>query len=249
MEREENIHLGHRNRMREKFSAYGSGVFCTHELLEMLLYTVIPYKDTNRVAKNLLRKFGSLSGVLTAAREELLSVSGVGEKVADCILAVGEFSLQEHYDSRKDIRVYDDCNLLGEYFTEKLSDKKDYCVCVLMLDNSMRILGYTELYELDYSSGGVKAAPFVEFAIATGASVAVVAHSHPHGPLFPSAGDMATNNLIYDALMGIGVLLLDHYIICGKRYYAFMKSPKSSFSQKPSVARYFESKRSSSHEF
>ena len=41
------VHSGHRQRMRDKFIRHGADVFDTHELLEMLLYYVIPYKDTN----------------------------------------------------------------------------------------------------------------------------------------------------------------------------------------------------------
>ena len=45
------IHLGHRQRMKDKLSNHGARIFDTYELLEMLLYNVIPYKDTNPIAK------------------------------------------------------------------------------------------------------------------------------------------------------------------------------------------------------
>ena len=64
---DEKLHVGHRARMRRKFLSYGSRIFDTYELLEMLLYHAIPYKDTNPVAKRLLMEFGSLEGVLTAS--------------------------------------------------------------------------------------------------------------------------------------------------------------------------------------
>ena len=41
------IHKGHRQRMREKLFSHGSRVLQSYELLEMLLYYVIPYKNTN----------------------------------------------------------------------------------------------------------------------------------------------------------------------------------------------------------
>ena len=49
------IHLGHRGRMYEKLATFGCEVFNTYELLEMLLYSVVPYKDTNPIAKRLLK--------------------------------------------------------------------------------------------------------------------------------------------------------------------------------------------------
>jgi DNA repair protein RadC len=52
--------------MRRKFFDYGDEIFDTYELLEMLLYTVIPVTDTNPLAKRLLAVFGGLDGVLSA---------------------------------------------------------------------------------------------------------------------------------------------------------------------------------------
>ena len=69
------IHSGHRGRMREKLLLHGARIFDTYELLEMLLYHSIPYKDTNPVAKRLLHRFGGLDGVFTASHEELCEVN------------------------------------------------------------------------------------------------------------------------------------------------------------------------------
>ena len=54
---DEKLHAGHRARMRRKFLSYGPRIFDTYELLEMLLYYAIPYKDTNPIAKRLLMEF------------------------------------------------------------------------------------------------------------------------------------------------------------------------------------------------
>ncbi len=83
------IHAGHRARMRERFRSYGKESFASHELLEMLLYAVIPVRDTNETAIRLMRRFGSLDGVLSASQEALTSVSGVGERVAKFLFTVG----------------------------------------------------------------------------------------------------------------------------------------------------------------
>lgn len=43
----ENIHGGHRDRMRSRYLQEGPDGFADHELLEMLLYGCIPRGDTN----------------------------------------------------------------------------------------------------------------------------------------------------------------------------------------------------------
>ena len=84
------LHRGHRSRMRRRFVENGARSLESHELLEMLLFHVIPYKNTNPVSKKLLLRFGSLDGVFSAEREQLLGVEGVGLAVANFIVAVGE---------------------------------------------------------------------------------------------------------------------------------------------------------------
>ena len=78
----ENIHQGHREKMRQRFLKSGLEGFADHEALELLLYYAIPRQDTNETAHRLIQRFGSLQGVLHAAPEELTSVEGVGENAA-----------------------------------------------------------------------------------------------------------------------------------------------------------------------
>ena len=80
------IHSGHRKRMRNKFIDHGREIFNTHELLEMLLFHAVKYKNTNTIARNLLLRFSTLDGVLSASREELIAIPDFGEITADCVL-------------------------------------------------------------------------------------------------------------------------------------------------------------------
>ena len=64
-------HSGHRDRLRNKYVENGVESLAQHEVLEMLLYNAIPYRNTNDVAKNLIDHFGSLSAVFDASREAL----------------------------------------------------------------------------------------------------------------------------------------------------------------------------------
>ena len=89
---DDRIHEGHRKRMRSKVLAHGKQIFDTYELLEMLLYTVVPYKDTNPISKRLLAAFDNLDGVFFANREDLIKVNGIGERAADFLKLVGKLS-------------------------------------------------------------------------------------------------------------------------------------------------------------
>lgn len=76
------IHTGHRARMRSRFSHTGLTGFQPHEILEMLLYCLIPKKDVNPLAHALLDEFGSLDAVLNAPPEALSRVPGIGAQTA-----------------------------------------------------------------------------------------------------------------------------------------------------------------------
>ncbi len=74
-----NIHKGHRERIRERYLQEGPDGFADHEILEMLLYGIIPRGDTNPMAHMLLEEFGSLSNLLEADPAEIMKTGGVGK--------------------------------------------------------------------------------------------------------------------------------------------------------------------------
>ena len=81
------MHEGHRRRMYQKLKN-GDNLY-EHEVLEMLLFNAYPRKNTNPVAHELLERFPSISAVLSADIDELMSVPGVGEQVALYLKCVG----------------------------------------------------------------------------------------------------------------------------------------------------------------
>ena len=66
MAAENNLHQGHRERMRERIAQQGFESLADHEALEVLLYLTNPRKNTNVMAHALLKRFGSFSRVLDA---------------------------------------------------------------------------------------------------------------------------------------------------------------------------------------
>ena len=55
----QNLHAGHRQRLKKRFDAVGLKGFEEHTLLELLLFYAIPQKDTNALAHELIRRFGT----------------------------------------------------------------------------------------------------------------------------------------------------------------------------------------------
>ena len=78
---EEPHYLGHRDRLRDKFTEAGGDALPDYELLELLLFRAIPRRDVKPLAKALIRRFGSLAEVLGAERARLLEIDGIGPSV------------------------------------------------------------------------------------------------------------------------------------------------------------------------
>jgi len=74
-------HLGHRQRLRDRFMSGGASSMPDYEVLEMLLFTALPRGDTKPLAKALIDRFGSLADVLSAPPERLAEVKGVGDGI------------------------------------------------------------------------------------------------------------------------------------------------------------------------
>jgi DNA repair protein RadC len=66
--------VGHRQRLRDRFRNGGPEAIPDYELLEMILFRVIPRGDTKPLAKKLLAKFGSFAEVVSAPPERLKEV-------------------------------------------------------------------------------------------------------------------------------------------------------------------------------
>ena len=238
---DKDIHKGHRARMKNKLELYGSRIFDTYELLEMLLYYVIPYKDTNPIAKRLIAAFGSIDGVLRAPVSELAKIDGIGDKCAEFISLAGRVIAEDGaLEYRREIRVfnnyYDTGRFLVSYF-----EKNDANICMMMLDNSMRLIGVEKIPAVDFGSAAVKPRYFVDAVISSGAAVVVLAHKR-HSLLYFSDAAIATDKLIRAELSGIGVTVAEHYIVSGKDYVGFRSdfalcAPKTT----PELDKFYES--------
>jgi DNA repair protein RadC len=74
----ENVPEGHRKRLRERFIKSGLSGFADYEVVELLLSLGTPRKDCKPQAKEALKKFRTLRGVLSASTEELQQIKGIG---------------------------------------------------------------------------------------------------------------------------------------------------------------------------
>lgn len=61
-------------------------------------------------------------------------------------------------------------------------------------------------------------------AVISGVSSIMIAHNHPSGEVDPSDADISVTKRILDAGKIMGIELLDHIIVGGKKHYSFRSS-------------------------
>ena len=220
----ENLHEGHRKRLRARYAASGAVGFEDHELLELLLTYAIPRRDVNATAHRLLTRFGSLSGVLSASREELRNVEGLGESAAVFLSLekdiLSRLSL-EGLRGNKHTLTFDSTETAARYAHTVLSMEQNEC-CHLFLLDAKRVL----LADKRIGTGtldAVEAWPRVaaEAALTAHAKYAVLAHVHPSGDPAPSQSDNLVTQSVQRALESIETVLLDHLIVGRSAVFSF----------------------------
>ena len=145
-----NTHDGHRIRMREKLESGNLADLPEHEQLEILLFSVIPRGNTNEIAHELLRKFGSIYGVLSADISSLLEVDGIGARVADFLHnlpAVLGVVMRSKISRMKQIKKFllNDINTLKDYLFSLFSDTVSERAYILFLNKGFRLIKFEKI--------------------------------------------------------------------------------------------------------
>ncbi len=225
MQREENIHAGHRQRMRrELIEQDGFDRIEPHRILEVLLFYGIPRKDTNPIAHELLLKFGSLAGVMDADIESLMKVKGMTENAAALIKIIMPLARRYKDEKFKIGHKFDSCNEMGDFLVSKYIARKNECFAITSLDNEGGLLGF------DIISEGIPDAVSVDFrdvastVLRRNASCVIISHNHITKNALPSQEDIATTLSLKNSLESISVRLLDHVIIAGDDYISMRQS-------------------------
>ena len=214
--------------MRDKLTVHGARIFDTYELLEMLLYSVIPYKDTNPIAKRLLIRFGSLKGVLSAEKTELMEVEGIGDRAADLIRCVGMYQSVSASSLRESV-VFNDYHAAGRYFVDYFEKHKNERVVMLLLDNGMRLLDVVCIPCDHFGSAAVRPSLFLSAVARVGAGNVLIACNHRYGALYMSESEIASYRSVKMSLNSIRVTLGANYVISGNQYTRISNDFTSSF--------------------
>lgn len=179
----ENIHQGHREKMRQRFLKSGLESFADHEALELLLYYAIPRRDTNPIAHRLMERYGSLTAVLSAPAEDLKKVEGIGESAAVLLKIAGQIGRKARLSDATQSRAMTDVETVGAYLLERYAGETHEVIYELCLDRKGKLLACKRLHDGGAASAALDIRKVVENAILTSASTVILAHNTPAASL------------------------------------------------------------------
>ena len=214
---------GHRARLRQRMMKEGLKNFQDHEVLELLLFQYLPYKDTNKIAHNLLNKFGSFFGVLEASPEQLMTIDGISEVTACNIAVLKEVFARYRRSGSQKINL-GSMQAIIKYAYTLMEDATCEKMVVVYLDHATNFK-----YSEEFTSGkvdkvNVDAKQIVSTALRLNAGGVILFHCHVNGVCQPSVADKEFTKQLFVALASIEVVLLEHIIFNGtNEYFSFFK--------------------------
>ena len=212
-------HKGHRKRVRETYDEAQLTGAQDYKVLEMLLFYVIPQKDTKPTAKKLLKQFGSLQNVLKAPQEKLTRIEGVGEKTARYLNLLGKTF--EHINKPKAPNKLTE-ETIGGFLRDLFRDAVCEEVYIICLDSQDNIIGWEKLSEGSFESAHFDPAKAAKVALDYNSPQVVFAHNHPSGICEASGADIKVTELLEGALFIMGIKMRDHLIFAGDKYISIV---------------------------
>jgi len=214
-------HKGHRKRLREKFLKSGLSGFHDYEIVELLLTLGSPRKDCKPQAKEAIKRFKSLRGVLAASLEELQQIKGIGPHSAFGIKLMQEVAREFLKEKIIDRPFYKSSQEIFEYLYHSMRDLKKEVFKVIYLNSQNQIMETVDLFQGTVNSSSVSPREVIEGALKHNAVSLIFVHNHPSGNPEPSAGDKElTRELVYAGKI-MRLNILDHIIIGENRYFSF----------------------------
>jgi DNA repair protein RadC len=213
---------GHRERLRTKFREMGDTALADYELLELLLFRLIPRRDTKPIAKALIERFGSLAGVLGAPIGLLQEVKGVGEAVATDLkltAAVGHRSLKSNLAGRQVLASW---ATVIEYCHAAMAHENKEQFRILFLDKRNQLIADEVQQRGTVDHTPVYPREVVKRALELSATAIILVHNHPSGDPTPSRADIDMTHTIINTAKPLGIAVHDHIII-GKDGHASLK--------------------------
>ena len=216
---------GHRDRLRERFSINGAEAMADYELLELVLFRLLPRRDTKPVAKALIDRFGSFSDVLSAPNQLLCEIDGFGPSAATDLKIILAAAQRFARDDIRDRPVLASWTELIDYCRSQMAYEEKEQFRILFLDKKNMLIAdeVQQVGTVDHTP--VYTREVIKRSLELSATAIILVHNHPSGDPSPSSADIRMTKAIIEVATPLGIIIHDHVII-GRQGHVSLRAQK-----------------------
>ena len=208
-------------RPREKLIARGPESLSDAELVAILFRTGIRGRTAIDLARDALKRCGSLSALLTADRGAFQMIAGLGDAKYAQVQAVLEMSRRALRETLDRGSALSSPQAVRDYLRLKLQRLPHEVFVAVFLDAQNRVLEVEELFRGTLTQTSVFPREIVKRALHFHAAAIIFAHNHPSGVAEPSRADEALTQTLKHTLALVDVKVLDHFVVGGDSAMSF----------------------------
>ncbi len=211
-------------RPREKLLRQGVSALTDAELVAVFLRTGVKGKSAVDLGRELLDRFGGLSGLCRADQKAACAAPGVGEAKYALLQAVMEMARRTLNEDMQAGDALDSPDAVRAYLRLLLHGKEYEVFCCVFLDAQNRVLAVEELFRGTLTQTSVYPREIIKRALFHNAGALILAHNHPSGVAEPSQADRQLTRHLTEALALVDIRVLDHFIVAGAASLSFKEA-------------------------
>ena len=220
----EKDYLGHRKRLRERYVKNGYEALQDYEIIELLLTFVKQRVDTKPLAKQLIKKYGTIEEILKADIKDLKETEGVGDITAVFLNFIGDIAACSFKDKAEKQKIsFRNKNQLISYLRNDIGFSKNEEFKVLFLNSVNEIIETEILFTGTIDKSAVYPRKILERALYHNARSIVFVHNHPSGNVSPSEKDIELTEEMKKFFKIVDINVLDHIIITKNSHFSFLE--------------------------
>lgn len=208
---------GHRTRLRERLST-APDKLQDYEVLELLLAQVLPRRDTKPLAKELLRRFQSMRGVMDAKASELHTVPGFGPALENFWLLLREVMARHAESPLRQRECLSSPAAVAAMARSRLAGHDHEETWIAYVDTQNRLIAWEQNTKGTVDNTMIFPRDIMERAILLKASGFILVHNHPGGSTSPSGADLQITEHLKRSAQTLGLRFLDHIIVTDEGY-------------------------------
>jgi len=200
-------------RPREKLLNRGADALSDAELLAIFLRTGVKGSSAVDLARQMIRHFGDLRGVLGVNKQEFCQLPGLGETKYAQLHAALEIGRRYLAAQVQRGNILESPQATRDYLNLRLGHLSHEVFACLFLDNQHQVIHFEEMFRGTLDGASVYPREVVKRALQLDAKALIFAHNHPSGISEPSQADRTMTEKLQQALGLVEIRVLDHFIV------------------------------------